>query len=178
MAEHILELQEDLEKKLNDLFSLHDQPALFVSEYFFDLRNKIDYDAERTLIELQPRGDSKSRNLVVAINLKRNEFISFLKQLEEKVMSELTAITVKAHEVYISLKDRVSKFTGSGACDLNECEDIYAELAFDLMDERFKLERRLLGNQSIFYVSSEKSLGTLCHLSEVYLNKHEIKSIK
>ena len=178
MKEQVLELQGDLVKKLDDLCSLHDQPGLFVSEYFFDLRNKIDYDAERTLIELQPQGDSKSKNQVIATNFKRNEFISFLKQMEEKVISELPVITKKANEVYASLKARVLDFSASVCDDLNQCEDAYAELAFELMDERFKLEKRLLGNQSVFYVASDKNLGTLCHSSEAYLNKHEISCIK
>ena len=187
MEDFITELKSDLTKKLNNLCSTHDQPALFVSEHFFDLRNSIDYDAERELNEPQSHevvdeeDANELRKKEAAINSVRSEFIKFLKQMEQKAMDELPAKSKTSDEVYASIKERVEKFILTNAdqdFDLNRYENEYSLLCLEMFKQMCELEKRLLGNQTIFYVSSNDKLGALCVLPNDFLNKHEINSIK
>ena len=52
MDEHMTTLDDDLDQKFQELCSIHDVPKLYVSEYFSELRNRIDIDTEQKLMEL------------------------------------------------------------------------------------------------------------------------------
>ena len=49
MNETFITLAEDLDQKFKDLCSIHDHPKLYLSNYFDELRNRIDIDAETIL---------------------------------------------------------------------------------------------------------------------------------
>ena len=53
MNEQAIKLQQDLEKKFDQLCFVHDQTALYVANQFYELRNQIDIDAEELLARYQ-----------------------------------------------------------------------------------------------------------------------------
>ena len=172
----ISELQTDLTDKFSDLRSLCCQPGLFISEHFFDLRNSIDYDAERAL----SNQDEKS----APVNPIRLEWIDFLLHIEQTLMSSLqTESRPDPNQVFPSIKQRIDQFhisTGQEMPDLKAKKVEYAKIVVDIIDETIKLEKKLLGNQAIFYhpSQSELNLGALFYMPAAYLGTREMNHLK
>ena len=193
MNEEISELQADLRDKFEALCLMHDQPALFISEYFSNNRYKIDIDAETALESLKkkekPPGkesyirpyDENTRNkLSIAINQQRTKFIDFLNQIEQKLLTKLDSRPkAESSQVYADMKQQIDQFTVTPCQDagLSDFEDQYVRIAWQIIEETLKLEKQLLDNQTSFYIPSraEKKLGNLLHMPDVCLNSEELK---
>lgn len=185
MKELIFELQDDLAKKFDQLCAIHHHPALFVSEHFFDLRNAIDYDAEKTMMnilsgtraEFQSPDDQDSA--AAKTNVVRNELIEFLKRLETKIMQELPAGIPNSNDPYADLKQRVDQFAALNDPALNT-EEVYVQLALDLVSLTNELEKRVFRSQSIFYVPPNKEdfFGVLVYSPRDFLTRQQVAFLK
>ena len=193
MNEITSELQSDLKQKFDHLCLVHDQPTLFVSEYFFNIRNSIDYDAEKLLLDLKRRGvihmsftfEDADAEDAATINKRRKEFIEYLKPIEEKTLKNLPEKPKSSSQVkFASIKQRINQFESqrpSQNADIDEYENAYAQIAADIIDHTFQIEKSYLGNQTIFYASllnKQEKLGTLVYLANVYLSMDQIDCIK
>ena len=70
-------LTKDIQKRLTELFSVHDNQALHVSELFFEIRNNIDYDVEKLIYDRATC--SPDETVAVKANEIRDEFFRVLK---------------------------------------------------------------------------------------------------
>ena len=175
-------LKNDLVKKLDDLCWISDHPAFFVSEYFYDVRNSIDYDAEVLLEELKVKNFIDQEEKKREINHSRLELIGFLKDLEEKTLIKLSNKIKCSNGEYTDLKQRIDHFLSIvfNQADVNKFEYDYVMLACEIAHQRDSLEKRLIDNQTIIYVGSKsgETLGVLIYLPTDYLNPAEIECIK
>ena len=176
-------LVKDLEEKWQYLFSIHDRPAFFVSEHFYEIRNGIDYDAERALQKLQEIQGKKNELNSTKINNLRDKLIRVLADIEKNLLNKLLDYTARSREAITCLKIKIDEFTSTAANssrDINELEDAYTLLALETIDETQKLEADLLGNQTIAYIPSsvEDQIGHLVYLIGHFLNRDEISSLK
>ena len=152
---------QDLEKRLADLCSMHDHPALFISEYFYDIRNSIDYDTERLLQKEQDKSKEEQ------VNSLRNELLKILNKIEHGLLSQLkTSVERKRSvEVYASVKQRIEQLTTRKDVDINK----YEECALEIYDQMNGLEKKLFKNQTVAYISSIKQeyLGCLIYICQI-----------
>lgn len=174
----ISELRTDLSDKFNKLCSIRCQHALFVSEYFFDLRNSIDYDAERALSNLKI--DPAQFD---AINRTRTEWIDLLDHIEKTLISQLSAESrPNLDEDFPSIKHNIDQFQSPPGqdVDLDAKKAEYAQIVLEIINEATELEKKLLGKQTIFYLSSssESALGTLFYVPKVHLSSYDLSFLR
>ena len=180
------QMEEDLGRMMDRLCLMKLQPALYLSQKFDSIINAIDLDAERILMELvenstmigsEPEAASK-------MNEARCEFVRILKLLEQSLQTRL-AIGGKRELVgrFRDLQERVQKFQStpfSSGDDINELEDSYTQLVLELTEMTNTEQSNIMGNQTVFYLSSNEPriLGSLFHLTGVYLTTEEIDCLK
>ena len=175
----------DLENRLEDLCCIHDHSTLYVSEYFFELRNRIDIDTEEHLQTLIGNrvGTEVSR---VKTNNMRSDFIRLIKVIEDNLLRKISASTaVSSQSEYDTLRRKVDQFKvdflQDGAVDVNSVKYAYSFLALEILEEKNKLEKRLFCNQTIIYMEADKldnKLGYLIYLTDDCLSKEEIDCVK
>ena len=88
-----MSLPDDLETRLEDLCWIHDHSALYLSDFFFELRNQIDIDTEE---HLQALNESITKNIEMSrvhANNVRSEFIRLLKKIEDELLRKVSAST-------------------------------------------------------------------------------------
>ena len=185
-----LELLNDLEKRLDDLCWIHDQPALYLNEHFYELRNRIDFDTEEHLDALKYDGNGGNIELSrVRVNNVRSEFIRLLNKIEDDLLRTISASdVVSSLSSYGRLKQRVEQFKDNsfqGGVDLNSVKYAYSLLVLEILAERNELEKRLFCNQTIIYMRASKDeiymgankekylLGCLIYLTDIYLSKEQ-----
>ena len=181
--EEIVKLSDDLRKKLNRLGSMIDRPLMHVIEYFSDLRFRIDLDAETLIKDFDEKEEDEEE--VKHVNETRDEFLRILKVLEESLLKKLSSTDLpdECREKFGALKKRTEHFekTLIREGDIGEIEEAYVKLALDLINEKNEVERRLLGEQSIFYYSSKDhatQLGLLIYFPDDYLSQEDLSSLR
>ena len=90
----------DLKTKLDQLFAIFSQPALFLSEYFYEIRNSIDIETEQILVELK-----KESRQAADINQTRASFVSILKEFEQVLLGRVPK-SINPTKVYLSLEKK------------------------------------------------------------------------
>ena len=172
--EYVSKLQEDLRKRLNRLRWMHNEPALHVAEHFAELRNQVDYDAEKQIEMLREEGKEEE---IVTINGKRIEFIRILDELEKRTCRQ-SKPQKPASDIYASLEQRVEAFKDSSS-SLDDLEDSYLQLVQEINDETDRAEKRLFGEQTIIYWPHwhESELGSLVYFDDVFLSKLDIDNL-
>ena len=178
MSEQAITLKQDLEKKLDKLCFIQDQTTLHVTEEFYELRNKIDIDAEEVLQRLRASKHDEQSDEVVVVNKTREEFIGILRELEKRCLDQLSeANKSNSAEQYAHFKEKIGSLK-----DLSEdrIEQAHKELVLEIIEETDQLEKRLLGEETLFYVSSRhrNKLGCLVYIGEVRLKRHEVEVLQ
>ena len=181
MSEEVLRMKEDLRAKLYRLFSIFDQPALFLADYFYNLRNEIDIDAEELLKGKHERKIEWNESLA-SVNPIRIKFIGFLKMLEDNCLDKVRCEkqTMRSNEAYSSLKQKIDDFMSHQERSISEMEVEYEHLALELIDETNSLIKKLLKGQTIAFLPSDKKnkQGTLICLTDDFLNQEEVDCLK
>ena len=178
--ERVAKLGKDLDSKFAQLKSLYHHPRLFLTEFFYDLRNEIDYAAEKQLSLLTHQETTVANE----INQTRMMLIQELTKHENTALEKLTAPRGEEDMTkFETFEQRISKFNPEHTKpDLSEFEDEYEELVIDLLDEVKERERQLLSNQTFIYFPStgewRKSCGLLVHLPDDFLTRVEIQALR
>ena len=182
------ELKQDLVNRLNDLVQLHKHPKLFISEYYYSIRNDVDIEAERLLMlassSLNPEQINRIRGLMID-TLKRSE-IECYQAAEDRDSSgttnDLIAATLEQftdrinqldnHEKHLGITDVVKQVD-------TDNEDKYLGVLTDLMKEIESFRRALLLGKTIFFLEREENgFGVLVTFEDIYLNELELSSLK
>lgn len=166
-------MAQDLRRRLDSLFVMNMQPALHLSKKFDHIVNRIDYEAELMLMDSPKRFGIKSPSNK-EINEARCEFIRILRLLENKLNARLLANETKEPgEDFDVLEKRVKEFQDSEEGDINDLEDSYVKLVLDITQMANAVESNIFGCQTILYVSCGSILGSLFHLTDVYLTNEQ-----
>ena len=185
VSEQALTLCDDLEKRLGDLCWIHDRPGLYLSEYFFELRTRIDIDTEEHLQALKAKSHQNIEISLVQANNVRNEFIGKLTKIEDGLQRPISAAApVSSPLFYGSLKQKVDQFkedTLQEDVDVNLVKYAYSCLVVEILQEKNELRKRLFRNQTIIYHGENKlegKLGYLIYFADEYLSKEEVDCLK
>ena len=185
MDEPMTALADDLDQKFKELCSIHDVPKLYVSEYFSELRNRIDIDTEQKLMELSDidstEADPESSEEAASLTELRNTFICILKNMEDDLLKQLPVDRHSTSEqVYEALSQRIDEFRESmdNNRNIKELEDTYISLANELFDQSSQLEAQNFRDQTIVYLNSERKPGQLFYVEFGHLNKAEVEALR
>ena len=176
MSAFITELQDDLKSRLRALCWMHDLPGQFVNDHFAQIRREIDSDAESALSHLKEHRVDKSKE-IETLNEQWKRFIEFLNEAETGLMMKISGSSWSSAEMYQSLKTKIDQFEETAP----DHEEAYEQLVWELMKETNRMEKTILGNQTIFYfqVREVGKLGTLVRLPPYEtLSGHEIFALK
>lgn len=170
------ELKQDLSNKLSGLWLLQKHPKLFVSDYFYSVRNDIDIEAERLLM-LQTSPFKSER-----INRVRQLMIETL-SLHERKCFEAIDDEQKAQDTFKSeygqLQDRIDQLATENGSEACQAETIYLDVLSDLRKQTDAFKSRLmLGHTFIFTERNDNGFGVLAIFESEYLNEQEVKSLK
>ena len=175
-------MDQDLRKKLDRLFLMKTQPSLHLSNQFDEIISKVDYDAERLMVELEsdPTPYMEGEQSAEEVNGARCEFVRIFEVLRKNLHTRLWATqTVPLDETFKAVDKRVNEFLQmnlSQGHDINDLEDCYVQLVLEMREMSNEEESKIFNNQSIFYLSSdtERRFGGLFHLTGVCLNIEQI----
>lgn len=178
------ELKADLVCKLKELASLNRHPALFLSDYFYSIRNEIDYETERVLFELDETKEDVT-DYTLYINQLREVMIDELNAQEKACMKAIRADMVSSDAlVEWTLIDEIQAdvetlLESDDEQDARRFEDIYVTIAKTIDRARNDLKRKILLNQTfVFQKCNKNGLGVLAHFEDIYLNEFEHACLK
>ena len=181
-------MDQDLTQKLDSLFAMKMQPALHLSKKFDDIVNRIDYDAERILLNQSADSGSSNTSETLAstskVNEVRCEFVRILKLLEQNLQTQLLANETKElgedFEVLQKLVEEFQNTAFSPEDDINDFEDSYVHLVIKITGLTNAEECNIFGNQTIVYLSYNhpSELGSLIHLTDVFLTNEQIDFLR
>ena len=168
-----------LELLLDHIESLIACPSIFISEYFNDLRNKIDLHAERLLAEF----DSEIHVLVIKeINSRRSDMIIELAKKEDYLQNELLSGNYSDEapaslELCADFKSRIEELARKLLISSSdELKDDYDGLYWHMSLEAKRLESAIMSNQTIMFkqdfrplTNSDFKRGLLIHIEGYYL---------
>ena len=178
MDVYVSKLQEDLRAKLDRLCWMHDEPAWHVGEHFVELRRQVDLDAERLLGEIQPATcEPEKARRDFDVNRTRLEFIRILEEIEKRCAPQ-SKPQVDSSKAYASLEQRVEAFKDSSN-SLEDLEESYIQLAREIIAETDRVEKSILGEQTIIYwpLQNKSELGSLVYFGDIFLSQREISSL-
>ena len=181
-AELKAKMDDDLKRKLDNLFRIKMQPSLALSERFDDIISQVDYDAEKILYDLQTEQPPSASGLQESekVNGSRVELVRILKVLERSIRSQLLPNQSKELDRAVEAIEKRThvflKTTVSPEADINDLDDSYEQLIVEITEMANAEESKLFGNQSIFYLRSanKREFGSLYHLTDVFLTKDQI----
>ena len=193
MDEPICALADDLEQKFKELCSIHDLSELYLSDYFSEMRHRIDIDAERKLAELDARNsdpthssDSGSWETEEApevdrarVNSLRENYIYILRKMEDELLRELSLPTASdSSDIYCDIGERIAEFRKSlnGDGNLEEQKSVYLHLAQEIFDKSSQLESKIFRDQTIGYVNFQRKPGQLVYVEHGNLKNLDLKA--
>ena len=166
----------DLKNKFESLCLMKMQPQLHLSERMNEITNRIDYDAELLIAELEANTEpTENAPTSLQINEARCELVRILKIVAENLhLRLLENASNELESAFVSLQERVDEFESTPFTpedEINDLEDSYVKLVLDITEMANSVENRIFGGQSIFYLSSteENKLGRLFHLTDIFL---------
>lgn len=142
-------LDEDLEKKLNFLLFIDSSPDLFICNYFDNIRNSIDVDAENALQWIQKMDKPDAAEQEAQVHHIRLCYFRFLKKIEDSRVEQLTSKS----QTFAELTTKVDQFLASTE-DEASIKNLYFEILFEIIEETNSRRAKILGNQSIYYENS------------------------
>ena len=172
----------DLKQRIDGLYSIKMQPSLQISSRLDFIISSIDFDAERIMFDL----GEDSKKAPKAVNEARCEFVRIVKAVEQKLLSRIQANEPKkADKAFEALESRVNEFSSTtldqGEDDeMNHLEDLYGQLVLDIMEMTNAEQRKVFGDQAIFYMNSvnPSELGTLVHFNRVSLTNEQFDCLR
>lgn len=176
-------LKDDLNKKYKELTDLSKLPTLFISDYFYSVRNEIDYEAERIL---EANGD-ENESLKDRVNQMRELMVNELNLNEKKLIEK--AIELKNDSsIHLSIehiKEYIFNLFDSDNDDsmknvnLFELETNYIKIINEIETEIIRLKCKYLLNQTfLFFKTSQNDFGILVIFEDNYLDTNEINCLK
>ena len=171
-----------LKQKLDHVFSIKMQPALYLSKRFDSIVSSIDLDAEQIMRKLGQHSEEASK-----VNNARCEFIRILKATEKNLQTRVLAnepLTRQPGEAFEALEKRVKEFRetsiSQGDDGINDLEDTYGQLVVEIAEMDNAEDADIFGNQTMFYWSSDgqRELGSLFHLSTVTLTLGQLDCMR
>ena len=175
MRDIVTKLGYDLRDKLDTLRRIHEQPALYLGDYFFDLRNEIETKTE----EQQAAGKGAYNESET-----RRMFIDILNEIEAGLMAFQPSVKdADSIEACAALERRFADFEASSvSVDIAELEDIYIDLAVEIVSETNRLERSLFREQTVIYKrppkEAKQNVGRIYYFGEDYFSPEEVACIK
>lgn len=144
-------------KALDDLKTIFDAPKLFITNYFADFRSQIDLAAIRfivskTKIQNQTEIDKKTLGL---INNNWLQIIQKLNQLEQECLKNYAVNKLFSLEIKETIKV-IENELNLGTRDFSRLEDL-------IYDQKYKLEKMLLMNQSLIFIARDQ-----CRLDDLF----------
>ena len=167
MEESVSTLADDLEQKYQTLCSMHDLPDIYLSDYFSEVKHRIDIDVEKTLVELDARNFGSSLHSketaqleIARMNALREKFMRILRKMKDELLRDLSPPTdSNSSEIYSDIGKRIDEFRKSFNEDrgnLEEQKGVYLSLAQEILDKSSQLEALLFRNQTICYISTTR----------------------
>ena len=163
-------LRADLKSKFETFANLRKHPALFIADYFYLIRNEIDYEAERLMFE-------SNENLVIErINEMRETLIDELTRTEKALLSNAPTVAVEQQHAE-RFENLQAALTSTLAAEATPVEAL-KKLAVDIESASHEFKRSLLKNQTFMFIKfGLTDYGTLVVFEDVFLNEFEIKCI-
>ena len=202
-AELKAKMDDDLQRRLDRLYSMKMQPSLYLSQRFDSIINAIDFDAERIILDLQEGKNSKETKKdgttttdedssdedetpstsLEKVNKARCEFIRILRLLEKELTKSLPKEIKEPGRHFLCLEEQVKEFRNmqvSQESDINDAEEAYAELVTLIIKDTNQKEKALFQYQTIFFWSSwnQQKLGSLLHFKDLTLTNEQIDFLR
>ena len=177
MSEEKVRLNSDITAKINYLLFMIQKPALHIANFFYEIRNTIDYDAERLIYYYR---ETNQYTHFVEISERRTAFIRILESLEKLIIANLDKTLNSFKDIgFYSLRKKAANFLAQSG-EINDIEEVYVQLALDIYKATAKIEKRLIGEQTIVFIESKKmhTFGSLIHIQDAYLPENEIICLK
>ena len=172
------DLKDELNKRLETLEHLVNQPFLFISDYFSAIRNEIDLAAESLLAGKASEQDPLQINEMREMMLDELKFYekTFLSSIGLITSSDASKISSYKREIRAEYVEALNTPTTHG---LNELAGKYNQIEMRLVQEIGLLESRLFNHTTIFFKQGLwNPFGVLVIFNHVYLNQLEVKFIK
>jgi hypothetical protein len=147
--------QSQMNKRLNDLKYKFEVPCFFISNYFSDLRTKIDYSTEY-LIASQFENTDK-------LNLLRNDFLLKLDEHERLCLNQNNNNKSRSNR-FKNLLDELNNINDNNDNNMDRITRIQQIDDLDL-----KLNKILFLNKTFIFLKDLKNVGSLVIVNE-YLN--------
>lgn len=178
----IIKMNDDLKRKLDNLFGMKMQPSLHLSKRFDEIISKIDYDAERIMLDLENKSKASATECqeTEKVNDARFEFVRILRVLERNLRTQLlTNQPKKLDHAFLTIEQRAKELrelTVGQEVGIYDLEDAYLQLILDITEMENAEESKLFAKQTICYMSStqQTELGSLYHLTDVFLTDEQL----
>ena len=180
-------LKQDLDNKLNELFVLNEKPALFLSNYFYSIRNEIDIEAEEKLVAIEQQRLTNKKTPVVNIskelvNQIREWMISELNENEKKLQQAIKNNNNESISSYGELKknvDSINHKIDSKEMTISDYTIEYEKLILEIEAELDRLKAQALQNKTFFFKKlNQNNFGILAVFEQNYLNEHQVLFLK
>lgn len=184
------ELKADTSRRLDQLERLFKNPSVFVSDYFYSIRNEIDLEAETLLIEEEENqiGGSSEASGELSINEVRQIAIDELKRIESDLLlssskdEEKERIIREYKPIWTGHSEQLDRVEFSKLTGCEELKTVRKELHSlrdAIMSDVHKLRSRLLKHNTVLFKRSNlNKLGIIVIIDGISLNEFEIKFAK
>lgn len=164
-------LKDDLKKKFATFSNLREHPALFIADYFYSIRNQVDYETEKLMFESQEDAENLER-----LNEVREFLIDELNQNEKKLLADCRSVGIdeKSQSCFRCLQDTLDALLASSSSS----EEDLKKLAVKIDTASHEFKRGLLKNQTFMFIQfGLTDFGTLVEFEDLFINEYEIKCI-
>ena len=182
MATDVLKLKQDLSKKVEKLRSMSLLPFVHINDHFQSIRSDIDSTTETYLSELE-ESDERAK-MVSKLNSLREEMIQELNKHESELIGladqpNNEAARTEAIEKCDLIEKQIEAIFTEARYDemsMNDLEDEYERLAWQVIDQTNRLESVLMSSRSFIFIKSEGDMvkpGVLVVFLSDYLDPAE-----
>lgn len=190
---------DDVGKKLSILEILANKPLMFVSEYFYSIRNEIDIETETILLNAEFNSvDEGPYHLFddsddLKPNAIRDIFIEQLKEYEENFVHRINKIIkedpnhfVKYRDTFNDMKNALNKHAETNRKEPISNYEKFMQIKIDLFELEEKIDtisdqlksELLSGHSFIYKKGCMNQVGILVIFESAFLNEPEIRFIK
>lgn len=166
-------MKDNILKKLAKFELIVKKPALFISEYFYEIRNEIDLKAE-TLLESSSLALKQEK-----INATREAMISELNRMEKEFLDYVRATNFENESILKKIEQyrtKLSELVNSEKENRKKCAQL---LSLEIENDLKAFERSVLNNKSVFFKANfTNKLGILVAFENDFLNESQMKFLK
>ena len=177
------DLIKDFKAKLSVFEGLVLSPSLFVSEFFFSLRNELDIDTEKALLEIQAYETSDQQAETPTADKTRSKIIDSLKALEKICLQNLedtrrSQLVTKLDQYKSGLRScEQAAESEKDVRKIDQLFDTVLEALMDLETDIDSLSFQLLSNNTVFLLKPSTVMALII-IQGVHLRPFEITYIK